>query len=258
MNAGANGPFYGGGGSVTIKYKLKRQAYNRKYFGLEVDGSVVDFISLEGTSAELESNYEKIWFPRPSGQTSTYFGVLQNMAAGDGSVTGPGLTVISNAGFTSNSNSTAKIQPEIAGMGPFSVWSTGYQATSQADSIAEKIRNLYVNNVNDQKAWVKPFVRIEANNLISFNIGDSGFSVGTIELISGSTFPIRYQELASGTHFKRTVYKMDGGGLLANTYAANPNPENPAFNIAGGLYNCTYNSETEEAVVNSEYNCSYV
>ena len=108
------------------------------------------------------------------------------------------------------------------------------------------------------KVW--PFIRIETNKIVSFNIGRAGYSMGVSEQAGGvnGQFPIAYTELAAGKHLYRAVHNLYTNAPLHNTDAEFGRTQNPDYEVEGGKFYCTYNPASGEAVVNGENPVVYV
>lgn len=108
-------------------------------------------------------------------------------------------------------------------------------------------------------AWIRPFVRVDANKVVSFVIAREGFSAAFEKKPAGNNalYPLVTPSLLSGNHFYKATYDMYNKRMLVNT-SAHGNAANPAMDIAGSKYVCTLNPATGEAVLNGESVCTWV
>lgn len=108
------------------------------------------------------------------------------------------------------------------------------------------------------KIW--PFIRIESNKLVSFNIARAGYSMGVDSQGGGlnGQFAITYPVLAVGNHFWRIVYNLYTVAPLQNTEPDYGKGPNPMTNISGQACYCSYQPYTMQGLNSSDNPGVYV
>ena len=108
-------------------------------------------------------------------------------------------------------------------------------------------------------AWIRPFVRVDSNKLVSFHIAREGYSAVFPALPSGNNlmFDLITPSLVGGNHFYKYTYDMYHKKALENT-STSGSMANPAIDISGLNYVSTLNPATGEAVLNGVAECTWV
>lgn len=226
-----NQPVYTGSGSMTSVIVKERYFYRRTSFGLLVGGIEVAKLSTEigGDKTRETSTVIRNW-------DGTKSSTVTNTAQPEQYSNTPQLPV-------------SNISPSI-GMG-FSTLNSR-QTASYFRAHSEPLEE------PGGKVW--PFIRVESNTIVSFNIGRGGYSMGVDAQGGGvnGQFVITYPVLAVGKHLYRRVYNMYKGADQGNTDNEFGQTANPAYEIDGAKFYCTYNPATEESILNAEDACVFV
>ena len=257
----SGGTCMSGSGGAFFSYSQKQESYSRQKFRLEIDGVDVDGISYEATGLSAWDRTFNLWKDcyKPAGtgpggaQLFTIFYAWTSTNPAD------------PCGQYSTENPVGKqqnLEPLHGRMTSDIHWPGLYNAIEQGGSISQKITDLgqplqYQNGTDNT---VKPVIILETAKIISFNLCTAGGTTTTIDNFSG-TMPIKCNGMPSTTdkHYYRSVYNLYTGQRLKNQNIGGlGNSPNPAIDIEATKRFCTYNPLTDEGVLNSETQCTFI
>lgn len=230
-------------GSFSFSYTHETGSYNMCMFELYCDGTLVDYMKTETISPASKFTKTQKWitYSVSNGtQITIDTGTASNAARPLATITGDPTP-----------DPTYNAQPsELSGRKLIKSIGMAYDYLSTAYATKSYFKDIdKTTEVFGERIW--PFARIDTNKLVSFNIGNAGYSMTVSETPTDNNNVKLYTiGLNSDVHVKRTVFNVFTGALAVNTYNAWGVSSNPVAGLSGDNHYCSLNTATGECVIN--------
>lgn len=234
-------------GSFSVSYTFETGKYALNMFQLFQGNNLIDELRAEVVTPASKYTRTQQWvtYTTSSGTSITIdTGAASNAAR----------PLATTAGEATPNPQYHALPAQLTGKSIIPSIGMAYDYFANAYATKSYYRDLDV-GLEDFGGKIWPFVRVETNKLVSFNIANAGYSHTVSELpTDNNNVKIFSNEVNSGQHVRKTIYNMYTKALATNTYPTIwGTGANPAINISGDNHFCSFNPATGESVINANY-----